>query len=100
MMDWLVNVLPDYLLAQAASTDPATEIDVMRWNYMLRQIVLSLIFSLIGVAVMALCVWIIDALTPFSFRKEILQDQNTALAIVVGAGLVGIAIIIAAAIHG
>jgi putative membrane protein len=99
MVNWLVNVLPVCLLAQAATSDVA-DVDVMRWSFMLRQIVLTVIFSLIGVAVMALCVWILDALTPFSFRKEILEDQNTALAIVVGLGMLGISIIIAAAIHG
>ena len=37
---------------------------------------------------------------PFSIRKEIEDDQNTALGIVIGSMLIGIAIIIAAAIQG
>ena len=37
---------------------------------------------------------------PFSMRKEIEDDQNTALAIVIGAVILGLAIIIASTIHG
>ena len=37
---------------------------------------------------------------PFSLRKEIEIDQNTALGIVLGSLILGISIIIAAAIHG
>jgi hypothetical protein len=33
-------------------------------------------------------------------RKEIEEDQNTALAVVIGAVIIGIAIVIAAAIQG
>jgi hypothetical protein len=100
MMDWIASGVVALLMAQATSTEPVTEVDVMRWNFMLRQLVAAVVFSLVGVAVMALCVWIIDQLTPFSFRKEVLQEHNTALAIVIGAAMLGIAIIIAAAIHG
>jgi putative membrane protein len=38
--------------------------------------------------------------TPFSIRKEIEEDQNIALGILIGAIMLGLAIIIAAAIHG
>ncbi|MDH3530597.1 MAG: DUF350 domain-containing protein, partial [Acidobacteriota bacterium] len=37
---------------------------------------------------------------PFSIRKEIEEDQNTALGIVIGSMLISIAIIIAAATIG
>ena len=54
----------------------------------------------IGVVVFLLVFWVIVKISPFSVRKEIEEDQNSALAIIVGAGLIGIAIIIGAAIHG
>ena len=38
--------------------------------------------------------------SPFSIRKEIEDDQNTALAIIIGAVIIGVALIIAAAVHG
>jgi uncharacterized membrane protein YjfL (UPF0719 family) len=39
-------------------------------------------------------------LSPFSLRKEIEQDHNVAMGIVMGAALLGLAIIVAAAISG
>ena len=41
-----------------------------------------------------------EKLTPFSVVKEIEEDQNVALAVIVGAVVLGISIIIAAAIVG
>jgi uncharacterized membrane protein YjfL (UPF0719 family) len=87
------------LLAQT-STEPAFDPDVMGLNALVRHLLAVVVFSLVGVAVLFVCVWVIDKVTPYSFRKEILEDQNTALAILVGAGLIGISMIIAAAVHG
>ena len=38
--------------------------------------------------------------TPFSLQKEIEHDQNTALGIILGSIVIGMALIISAAIHG
>jgi uncharacterized membrane protein YjfL (UPF0719 family) len=65
-----------------------------------RHLVAALIFSLFGVFTLALCVWIMGRLSPFSLVKEIEEDHNTAAAIVMGAVLLGMSIIIAAAIVG
>ena len=58
------------------------------------------VFSVVGIVVLGLSMWIIERITPFSLRKEIEEDQNTALAVVVGAMMLGMSIIIAAAILG
>ena len=63
-------------------------------------IVNSVVFSLIGIALFGLAFYIIEKISPFSTRKEIEEDQNTALAVVIGAVIIGIAIVIAAAIQG
>lgn len=60
----------------------------------------AIVFAAIGVAVFLLVFWIIVKVTPFSLRKEIEEDQNVSLAIIIGSVMIGIAIIIAAAIHG
>lgn len=60
----------------------------------------AVIFAFIGVAVFLIVFWIIVRVSPFSVRKEIEEDQNTSLAIIIGSVMIGIAIIIAAAIHG
>ena len=60
----------------------------------------TLIFVIFGLIVFALAFLIIAKSTPFSVRKEIEEDQNIALAIVIGAVILGSALIIAAAVHG
>ena len=59
----------------------------------------SALFALLGVAVFWVCFVIIDKLTPYSLWDEIVEKKNVALALVVGAMCLGIAIIVAAAIH-
>ena len=66
----------------------------------LKTVMASLVYSLVGIAVFALSFLVMKAVTPFSIRKEIEEDQNTALAIVIGAVILGISLIISAAIHG
>jgi putative membrane protein len=66
----------------------------------LKTVVASLVYSLVGIAVFALSFLVMKVVTPFSIRKEIEEDHNTALAIVIGSVIVGISLIISAAIHG
>lgn len=82
------------LLAQTADGDS------LGMGLLLRHLIAVVVFSVVGVMVLFCCVWIFDKLSPYSFRKEILEDQNTALAIIAGAVLIGIAMIISAAMTG
>jgi putative membrane protein len=66
----------------------------------LRPLVASVVYSLLGMVVFGLGFLLIRWVCPFSLRKEIEEDQNTALAIVIGCVVLGLAFIIAAAIHG
>ena len=59
----------------------------------------SVIFALLGVVIYGVVFYLLDHLTPYHLWKEINEKQNTALAILVGALAIGIAIIVAAAIH-
>ena len=63
-------------------------------------VVTTLIFVVIGLIVFALAFLVIAKATPFSVRKEIEEDQNVALAIVIASVILGSALIIAAAVHG
>ncbi|HJQ23446.1 MAG TPA: DUF350 domain-containing protein [Blastocatellia bacterium] len=65
-----------------------------------RLLVTTLAFSLLGILLFALAFWIIVKVAPFSVRKELEDDQNTALAIVIGSVIIGIALIVSAAVHG
>ena len=42
----------------------------------------------------------IDKITPYDLWQELVEKQNVALGIVVGAMCLGISIIVAAAVHG
>ena len=63
-------------------------------------VVTTLVFVVIGLIVFALAFLVIAKATPFSVRKEIEEDQNVALAIVIASVILGSALIIAAAVHG
>jgi uncharacterized membrane protein YjfL (UPF0719 family) len=69
-------------------------------DQLLNLVIQTLIFSIIGVVIFALAFWIIVKATPFSVRKEIEEDQNVAIAIVIGAIIIGIALVVGAAIQG
>jgi uncharacterized membrane protein YjfL (UPF0719 family) len=60
----------------------------------------TIIYAVIGLVLFAAAFWIIAKIAPFSLQKEIEEDQNTALGIVIGAVILGLSIILAAAIHG
>lgn len=58
------------------------------------------VFAFMGLLIMGLVWLILVKVLPFSLRKEMEEDQNIALGIVLGCLILGISIIIAAAIHG
>jgi uncharacterized membrane protein YjfL (UPF0719 family) len=63
-------------------------------------LVAALVFALIGLIFFAVAFAIMTRAMPFSVRKEIEDDQNTALAIIMGSVILGIALIIGMAIQG
>ncbi|MBA3770274.1 MAG: DUF350 domain-containing protein [Blastocatellia bacterium] len=63
-------------------------------------LVTTIIFVAIGLVVFLLAFLLVVMLAPFSVKKEIEEDHNTSLAIIIGAIIIGIAMIIASAIHG
>jgi putative membrane protein len=73
---------------------------VVKFDQLAEVLVTTLIFVLIGLVFFAIAFFVLEKTTPFSIRKEIEDDQNVALGIVIGSLLIGIAIIIAAAIQG
>jgi len=60
----------------------------------------TVIFVAIGLIVFAIAFLIVVLVAPFSVKKEIEEDQNTSLAIIIGALIISVAMIIAAAIQG
>jgi putative membrane protein len=64
-----------------------------------RNIELALVFALIGIVVFVASFVVIDRMTPYDLWREIVQEKNMALAVLIGAMSIGICIIIAAAVH-
>ena len=60
----------------------------------------SVIFTTVGIFFFVVAFLLIQKFVPFSIRKEIEEDHNTAMAIVLGAIIIGIAMIVSAAVHG
>ncbi len=56
------------------------------------------IYSIVGIILMGLGFLLIKLFTPFSIKKEIEEDQNTSLAIIIGSIILGISLIVAAVI--
>ncbi|MBM3792604.1 MAG: DUF350 domain-containing protein [Acidobacteria bacterium] len=57
------------------------------------------IFALLGILLFAAGFIVIDKMTPYALWKEIVEEKNLALAVMVGCMSIGMCIIIAAAVH-
>ena len=77
-----------------------TFLGVVKMEVVMEVLVTTAIFTLFGLLIFGLAYTIIVKATPFSVRKELEEDHNTAIAIVIGSVIIGIALIIAAAIQG
>jgi putative membrane protein len=65
----------------------------------LSNVVNAILYSAIGIVIFALAFLVLDRVTPYNLWKEVIQEHNTALAILLGAMSLGICVIIAAAVH-
>ena len=91
--------MPAHLL-KLPDTTVASTIAFVPMNQLPDLIVATLAFTIIGLILFALAFWIIVKVSPFSIRKELEEDQNIALGIVIASVIIGIALIVAAAVHG
>ncbi|MDR7369560.1 DUF350 domain-containing protein [Flavobacterium aquidurense] len=60
----------------------------------------SIIYSFLGIIILIVAYFIIEKITPENTWKEVVQKNNIAVAIVLAAFIIGISMIISAAIHG
>jgi putative membrane protein len=59
----------------------------------------AIVYAALGILIFAIAFVIVDKMTPYHLWKEIVEDKNVALAVLVGAMSIGMCIIIAAAVH-
>ena len=96
-MNWFSSATQGIsLIAQAEDGGASSSVT----SILLGPLVMAVIFSVLGVVVLLLSFLVIARILPFSIRKEIEEDENTALAIVIGSMILGLSIIIAAAMVG
>lgn len=69
------------------------------YSSMVQNAVAAILFAFIGVVLFVLAFMLFDKLTPGSLWKELIEDQNTAIGVLMGAVAIALAIIIAAAVH-
>jgi uncharacterized membrane protein YjfL (UPF0719 family) len=65
-----------------------------------KPVVDSLFYSVLGTVILLASFYAIEKVLPFSMRKEIAEDQNTSLGIILGAFIIGLSMIISSAIRG
>ena len=73
--------------------------DALSAELSLAPIVSTFVYSFIGIIIFIIAFYLMELLTPFSIKKEIEEDQNIALGIILGSVMIALAMIIAAAIH-
>jgi putative membrane protein len=75
----------------------ATVVDWGREGFLF---VSSIVYAALGAGLLLFAYKLFDWVTPFDLNQLICEENNTAAAIAVGAFLIAVALIIAAAIHG
>jgi len=72
-------------------------------DYIVRELWLlipTIIYFVVGLGLLGFSIWLVELLTPFSIRKEIEEDHNTAVAVLLGAGLITLGLLLSAVIRG
>jgi uncharacterized membrane protein YjfL (UPF0719 family) len=59
----------------------------------------AIVYAILGVVILVIAFLAWDKITPYNLWKEIVEEQNVALAIFAGMMALGIAVIVAAAVH-
>jgi uncharacterized membrane protein YjfL (UPF0719 family) len=71
----------------------------MDLQFHLGSLINAVVYAVLGVLILIISFLVWDKSTPYNLWKEIVEEQNTALAIFAGMMALGIAIIVAAAVH-
>jgi uncharacterized membrane protein YjfL (UPF0719 family) len=59
----------------------------------------AVVYAVLGIVIFTFAFILIDKMTPYDLWREIVENKNVALAIMVGAMSIGICVIIASAVH-
>jgi uncharacterized membrane protein YjfL (UPF0719 family) len=68
-------------------------------GFVMAHFINAIVYAALGVLIFTLSFVILDWITPYDLWKELVEGKNQALATFVGLMALGVAIIIAAAVH-
>lgn len=66
----------------------------------LQQFIATLVYAAVGIVIFIAAFKLAEKLLPFNLVKELSEDDNIAVGILMAAVILGLALIIASAIHG
>ena len=93
MIDIYMNSVHHCWVLAQVRTETAMEI-------LSRQLIAAIVFSIVGILVLMGTLFALEKLSSFSLVHEITEEHNQALALILGAIVLGISLIIAAAMLG
>ncbi len=59
----------------------------------------AVLYAVLGIIILVVSFIIVDKMTPYDLWKEVVEEKNMALAVLVGFMSLGVSIIIASAVH-
>ncbi len=92
-----VSALPGLLAAESTSSVPAASWHAQSFG---EALLYMLVFAAVGIATAVVGYKVFDRCTPGNLHKEIVENKNVAAGIVAGSVILGVSIIIAAAMVG
>ena len=67
---------------------------------LLQPILSTAVIGVLGIALLMLAIWVLDKLTTYSIHRQLEEEKNVAVAIVVAAVILGISIVIGSVAQG
>jgi len=92
---WSFGLLAIAATAAHAQAQPLPAGGGYRPDTLLGQVISTLVFSGLGIVLAIIGFKLFDAVIPFSLEREICEKNNTAVAILAGAMVLGICLIVA-----
>jgi len=63
------------------------------------QLGLTLLYAVVGTIVLVAVIYVVESITEFSIKKEVIEDENISVGIVLGSIIIALGMIISAAIR-
>ena len=70
------------------------------WEKYGEPVLSTVLIGVVAILMLGASIFVMEKVTPFSIKKELEEDHNNAMAIVMGAVVIGVALVIAAVARG